>query len=73
MERTSSRFEKISGISSTPTVRSFAVRNGEVLNFGSSAMATSLTVTPPEKIARLMLPMVTCRPSALHDLFPASA
>src|SRR5579863_6604495 len=39
-ERTSSFFENIRGIRFTPTVSSFAVRNGDLLNAGSSAMET---------------------------------
>ena len=59
---TSILFEKISGISETPTASCFAVRNGDWLKAGSSAMETSSTVTPPEKIESLMLPMETLRP-----------
>src|SRR5579875_601119 len=50
-DSTSSRFEKIKGKIWTPAVSCFAMRKGEWLNAGSSAMDTLSTVTPPEKIA----------------------
>src|ERR1700683_5249547 len=66
-ERTSSFFEKISGSSSTPTLKDLVVKNGDFLNAGSSAIETSVTVTPPEKIERLISPIPTGRPSAVAN------
>ena len=42
-------FEKMSGITSTPTSNDFAVMNGDLLKAGSSAMLTSSTPTVPLK------------------------
>ena len=64
-DRTSSLFEKIKDIRSTPTVICFAVINGEWLKAGSSAITKSSARIPPENRASSMLPMVAGRPSAL--------
>src|SRR5271170_6318526 len=65
MDCTSSFFEKINGSSATPTLRDFVVKNGDLLKAGSSAMETSETVTPPERIERLISPTLTWRPNAV--------
>src|SRR6185295_6175604 len=58
-------FEKMSGISSTPTLRDFAVMNHDLLKVGSSAIAMFSPPTLPDRIDRLRLPTVTWRPNAL--------
>src|SRR3981189_3599297 len=57
-------WEKISGISSTPTFTVFAVRNGPELNLGSSLTETSSIPTDPVRSDKLKLPSCTLRPSA---------
>src|SRR6185369_2484181 len=61
---TCSFFEKISGITSTPTFRDLARMKGSLLNAGSSAIERSSAETLPERIERLRLPTLTSRPSA---------
>ena len=56
--------EKISGINSTPTFTFFAVRNGPVLNFGSSLMDKSSIPNEPPSIDKLKFPTETLRPRA---------
>ena len=46
-------FEKMSGINSTPIFKLFAVRKGDVLNAGSSAMRIFAAETLPLKIDKL--------------------
>src|ERR1700730_369666 len=55
---------KIRGSSSTPTLTDFAVRNGELLNLGSSAMDKLSAASEPLKSERLRLPTSTLRPRA---------
>src|SRR5256885_248962 len=57
-------FEKISGIISTPTFSDLAVRKGEGLNFGSSAMERFSAESEPLRSERLILPNCTLRPRA---------
>src|ERR1700676_565409 len=57
-------WEKISGISSTPTFTVFAVRKGAELNLGSSLTETSSIPTEPVKSDKLKFPSCTLRPSA---------
>src|ERR1700735_4527437 len=68
IEFTLTCLEKIKGTRSTPTASDLAVRKGDLLKLGSSAIEISETVTPPEKIASLISPMVTLRPSAAVSL-----
>src|SRR5579859_1948253 len=62
MPVTFSVLEKMSGMSSTPTPRDFAVRKGEGLNLGSSLMTRFFAVIEPERIERLRSPSSTLRP-----------
>src|SRR5258707_2703105 len=55
---------RIRGTSSTPTLMDFAVRNGDLLNFGSSAIDRLSAASEPVKSDRLRLPTSTFRPSA---------
>src|SRR5262249_6379499 len=57
--------EKIRGLISTPTFNDLAVRKGEELNFGSSAMERFPAVSEPLSSERLRLPTSTLRPSAV--------
>src|SRR5258708_37299187 len=61
---TLSCLEKISGISSTPTLSDFAVRKGEGLNLGSSPIERSSAESAPRISDKLRLPSWTLRPSA---------
>jgi hypothetical protein len=61
---TFSCWEKIRGISSTPTFTVFAVRKGPGLNLGSSLTETSSIPTDPVRSDKLKLPSCTLRPSA---------
>ena len=65
---TLSVFEVIRGNISTPTLKLFAVRKGEVLKAGSSAIDRSEAVSEPEKIDKLRSPTCTLRPSAVDSL-----
>src|SRR5215470_15233326 len=53
---TLSAFEVISGHISTPTLNDLAVRKGDLLKLGSSAMERSSAESAPEKIDRLRFP-----------------
>jgi hypothetical protein len=64
MPVTLSCLEKIKGISFTPTLKDFAVTNGDWLKAGSSAMLMLSTPTVPVRIDRLRFPTVTGRPKA---------
>ena len=64
-EVTRGYFEKMSGINSTPIFRLFAVRKGDVLNAGSSAMRMFAAETLPPKIDKLRSPTSTFLPNAL--------
>src|SRR6266478_4443639 len=55
---------RIRGSSSTPTLMDLAVRNGDLLNLGSSAMDKLSAAREPEKSERLRLRTSTLRPSA---------
>ena len=57
-------FEKMSGITSTPALKDFAVTNGSLLNAESSAMEMLSAETVPENTEKLRFPTFTCRPSA---------
>src|SRR5205085_3694588 len=57
-------FEKISGMSSTPTCRDLAVRKGEELNLGSSPMERFSADSEPLRSERLRFPSCTLRPRA---------
>src|SRR5450432_583325 len=59
-------FEKISGIISTPTFTDLAVRKGDVLNLGSSAIERLSAPRPPLNSDRLRLPTSTLRPNAVE-------
>ena len=61
---TCSVFVKISGISSTPTLRDFAWTNGDLLKAGSSAMEMSSAATLPVNSESERFPTLTGRPSA---------
>ena len=65
---TLSVFERIRGINSTPTLTDFAVKNGELLYFGSSAMDRLSAPSAPLKSDRLRLPTSTFRPNAAEAL-----
>src|SRR5215469_6548826 len=61
-------WEKISGISSTPTFTFFAVRNGPELNFGSSLIDKLSIPSEPPRIDKLRSPSCTFRPRASEAL-----
>ncbi len=61
---TLSVFDMMRGMTSTPTLTDFAVRNGAELNFGSSAIARLSAPSEPLKSDRLRLPTSTLRPRA---------
>ena len=56
--------EVMSGMTSTPTLRDFAVTNGVLPNAGSSAMEMLSAETLPVRIDRLRFPTLTSLPSA---------
>lgn len=56
--------EKRNGISSTPMLRDFAVRNGEELNLGSSPIERFSAASAPLISENLSFPSVTLRPRA---------
>src|SRR6476469_1142898 len=64
MSVTCSFLEKISGITSTPTLSDLARMNGSLLKAGSSAIERSSAETLPDRMERLRLPTLTSRPSA---------
>ena len=56
--------DMMSGIISTPTFKDFAVKKGDLLKAGSSAMERSSAASDPENNDRLRLPTLTGRPRA---------
>jgi hypothetical protein len=58
-------FEKMSGINSTPIFRLFAVRKGDLLNAGSSAMRMFAAETLPLRMDKPKSPSSTFLPSAV--------
>src|SRR5450755_2492531 len=58
-------FEKISGISSTPTLSDLACTKADLLNTGSSAIEMSSADTLPENSDSERFPTLTGRPSAV--------
>jgi hypothetical protein len=65
IEVTLSDRDRISGNSSTPTETDLAVRNGALLNFGSSATVSVSAVSERLDRESVRLPMSTLRPSAV--------
>src|SRR5579883_433796 len=61
---TRSSFDRIRGISSTPTFSDLAVTNGVEPKAGSSAIEMLSAVTEPPRIDRLRFPTLTWRPTA---------
>src|ERR1700751_862694 len=61
-------WEKIRGMSSTPTFTVLAVRKGPELNFGSSLTETLSIPTDPVSRDKLRFPSCTLRPSASEAL-----